>query len=294
MVNHYANRPSQSNLEYVVNSQGKKVKNLAYNPTRKTTMNTTSSITPTTTIQKHYPQLQQLHNTLYGLHPDQVTSTREDYAQLLNHTTAHSTQEFTDIDIEENTEISNYLFMSGDILNDDPTTLSDRARKIRQEKLEIIYDNIYPVQGVIWRGIPTKQYTDTEYDGFRDYFSKPKQLDNYVEKHSDTLIKNNRWSSYSMSPGVALSFSYGLKRSMDKYGLSKTSHMIDEGVYDGVLIAQVNPEGYSFHYPDKYKNITVDNDNNEYEVLLPPQENTIIDIIPTDKSPVRKPIIIVK
>ena len=144
MVNHYANRPSQSNLEYVVNSQGKKVKNLAYNPTRKTTMNTTSSITPTTTIQKHYPQLQQLHNTLYGLHPDQVTSTREDYAQLLNHTTAHSTQEFTDIDIEENTEISNYLFMSGDILNDDPTTLSDRARKIRQEKLEIIYDNIYP------------------------------------------------------------------------------------------------------------------------------------------------------
>lgn len=292
--NQYANRPSQSNLEYVVNSQGKKVKNLAYNPTRKTTMNTTSSITPTTTIQKHYPQLQQLHNTLYGLHPDQVTSSREDYAQLLNHTTAHSTQEFTDIDIEENTEISNYLFMSGDILNDDPTTLSDRAREIRQEKLEIIYDNIYPVQGVIWRGIPTKQYTDTEYDGFRDYFSKPKQLDNYVEKHSDTLIKNNRWSSYSMSPGVALSFSYGLKRSMDKYGLSKTSHMIDEGVYDGVLIAQVNPEGYSFHYPDKYKNITVDNDNNEYEVLLPPQENTIIDIIPTDKSPVRKPIIILK
>lgn len=292
--NQYANRPSQSNLEYVVNSQGKKVKNLAYNPTRKTTMNTTSSITPTTTIQKHYPQLQQLHNTLYGLHPDQVTSSREDYAQLLNHTTAHSTQEFTDIDIEENTEISNYLFMSGDILNDDPTTLSDRARKIRQEKLEIIYDNIYPVQGVIWRGIPTKQYTDTEYDGFRDYFSKPKQLDNYVEKHSDTLIKNNRWSSYSMSPGVALSFSYGLKRSMDKYGLSKTSHMIDEGVYDGVLIAQVNPEGYPFHYPEKDKNITVNNDNNEYEVLLPPQENTIIDIIPTDKSPVRKPIIIVK
>lgn len=294
MANQYANRPSQSNLEYVINSQGKKVKNLAYNPTRKTTMNTTSSITPTTTIQKHYPQLQQLHNTLYGLHPGQVTSSREDYAQLLNHTTAHSTQEFTDIDIEENTEISNYLFMSGDILNDDPTTLSDRARKIRQEKLEIIYDNIYPVQGVIWRGIPTKQYTDTEYDGFRDYFSKPQHLDDYVEKHSDSLIKNNRWSSYSMSPGVALSFSYGLKRSMDKYGLSKTSHMIDEGIYDGVLIAQVNPEGYSFHYPDKDKNITVDNDNNEYEVLLPPQENTIIDIIPTDKSPVRKPIIILK
>ena len=291
--NQYANRPSQSNLEYVINSQGKKVKNLAYNPTRKTTMNTTSSITPVTTIQKHYTQLQQLHNTLYGLHPDQVSSTREDYAQLLNHTTAHSIQEFTDIDIEENTEISNYLFMSGDILNDDPTTLSDRARKIRQEKLEIIYDNIYPVQGVIWRGVPTYQYSE-EYEEFDDYFSKPKQLDDYVEKHSDTLIKNNRWSSYSMSPGVALSFSYGLKRSMDKYGLSKTSHMIDEGIYDGVLIAQVNPEGYSFHYPDKDKNITVDNDNNEYEVLLPPQENTIIDIIPTDKSPVRKPIIILK
>lgn len=293
MANQYANRPSQSNLEYVTNSQGKKVKNLAYNPTRNTTMNTTSTITPVKTIQKYYPQLQQLHNTLYGLHPDQVSSTREDYAQLLNHTTAHSIQEFTDIDIEENTEISNYLFMSGDILNDDPTTLSDRARKIRQEKLEIIYDNIYPVQGVIWRGVPTYQYSE-EYEEFDDYFSKPKQLDDYVEKHSDTLIKNNRWSSYSMSPGVALSFSYGLKRSMDKYGLSKTSHMIDEGIYDGVLIAQVNPEGYSFHYPDKDKNITVDNDNNEYEVLLPPQENTIIDIIPTDKSPVRKPIIILK
>ena len=87
--NQYANRPSQSNLEYVVNSQGKKVKNLAYNPTRNIIMNTTSSITPTTTIQKHYPQLQQLHNTLYGLHPDQVTSSREDYAQLLNLSLIH-------------------------------------------------------------------------------------------------------------------------------------------------------------------------------------------------------------
>lgn len=294
MTNNYANRPSQSNLQYVTNSQGKKVKNLAYNPTRKTTMSTTSSITPLKTIQKHYSQLQQLDTTLYGLHPDQVTSTREDYAQLLNHTTAKSTHYPTDIEKEENREISNYLFMSGDILNDDPTTLSDRARKIRQEKLEIIYDNIYPVQGVIWRGIPTNQYKDTEYDGFRDYFSKPHQLDDYVEKHSDSLVKNNKWSSYSMSPGVALSFSYGLKRSMDRYGLSKASHMIDENVYDGVLVAQVNPEGYSFHYNDKNNEITVDNDNNEYEVLLPPQENTIIDIIPTDKSPVRKPIIIVK
>lgn len=293
MVNQYANRPSQSNLEYVINSQGKKVKNLAYNPTRSTTMNTTSSITPVTTIQKHYSQLQQLDNILYGLHPDQVTSTREDYAQLLNHTTAQSNHYYTDIEIEENIEISNYLFMAGDILNDDPTKLSDRARKIRQEKLEIIYDNIYPLQGVIWRGIPTYQYSE-EYEEFDDYFSKPQQLDDYVEKHSDSLVKNNKWSSYSMSPGVALSFSYGLKRSMDKYGLSKTSHMIHEGIYDGVLIAQVNPEGYSFHYPDKDKNITVDNDNNEYEVLLPPQENTIIDIIPTDKSPVRKPIIILK
>ena len=295
MVNNYANRPSQSNLEYVVNSQGKKVKNLAYNPTRKSNLNTARTIvTPTTTIQKHYPQLQQLNTLLYGLHPDQVKSTREDYAQALNHTTACSNHYLTDIEKEENIEVSNYLFYARGILSEAPTTLSDRARKIRQEKLEIIYDNIYPVQGVIWKGVPTKQYKDTEYDGFKDYFSKPKQLDNYVEKNIDTIVKDNKWSSYSMSPGVALSFSYGLKRSMDRYGLSKASHMIDEGIYDGVLIAQVNPEGYSFHYPDKDKNITVDNDNNEYEVLLPPQENTIIDIIPTDKSPVRKPIIIVK
>lgn len=293
MANQYANRPSQSNLEYVTNSQGKKVKNLAYNPTRNTTMNTTSTITPVKTIQKYYPQLQQLDNVLYGLHPDQVTSTREDYAKILNHTTAQSNHYYTDIEKEENSEVSNYLFMAGNILNYDPTMLSDRAREIRQEKLEIIYDNIYPLQGVIWRGIPTYQYSE-EYEEFDDYFSKPQHLDDYVEKHSDSLVKNNKWSSYSRSPGVALSFSYGLKRSMDKYGLSKTSHMIDEGIYDGVLIAQVNPEGYSFHYPDKDKNITVDNDNNEYEVLLPPQENTIIDIIPTDKSPIRKPIIIVK
>jgi len=293
MMSHYANRPSQSTMEYVINSHGKKVKNIAYQPTIRSMTSMDSESISTQTIQNYFPHLNNLHNCLSGLHPDSMTSSLKDYATLLNTTTATSTHNYNDIELQENTEISNYLFMVGNVLNEDEKNLSSRALKIRDDYISTIYDNTYPIDGVVFRGIPTNCYSDKDGE-FTDYFSAPQQLDHYVENNYSNLISDSKWSSYSRSPGVALSFSYGLKRSMDRYGLSKATHMISQSVYDGCLIAQINPEGYCFAYDDKDNDIVENNDNNEYEVLMPPRDNTIQDIIPAKNSPVHKPIIIVE
>lgn len=298
MTKHYANRPSQSHLKYVTNSQGVLVPNMAY---KESAQNKMSKIAETLTTlndfcdDSHSEAADTVLHTLKGNTTQQrlegladgITS-YEDYLETLNCTTATHNRSPD----KKHRGISGYLYMVGDILNVQPSSLSQRTQGVLQEKLNTIREGTVPIQGVIWRGVPTKKYTEKDGEIF-DYLTSD-ELDAYVESKADELTDNNSWKSFSMSPGTALGFSYGVA-TPTKAHMRKASRMIQEGVHDGLLIAMINPEGYPLEYADRHRRIQPNNLTCEYEVLIRPGYGTdIVDIIYSHKSPFNKPIVIMQ
>lgn len=302
-MKNYAYQPSRSNQKYVKNSKGNKVRNIAYEEKTKTSVNSALKMGITPPSDDFIPVGSYFHDdVLHGLQNvpfvdimrkmgyteesgyNEYTENIEEYIRILNMTTATHGREKSEV----HRSISGWLYMVGNALNDE--NLNERTKSVVNEKLEIIRSGITPIEGVIWRGIPTRKFSveDTEFQNRMSI----QDLDRYAEEAADDIIHNQKWNSYSLSPGVAYCFSQGMKKTTSPWELQKSVDMITHNVNDGIMIALINPTGYPLEYEKRHETISPNKDNNEYEVLVETKDKDILEVIPTEKSPFGKPIIV--